>query len=163
MVTKKGILVLIVLLTCFISLAQKKPVEVDVVYTQSYCGGARPTDEMLAEIQKPKPYANKKMYVISEKGKKSVVKTTSAGNFKIKLAQGNYKLMEVWRVKKQSPNGAPLGNFDKECLKPEWSKEVMQIKVTKEKVTLELKNEIMLYCDWAFPCLKDANMPPMPE
>ena len=160
---KKGVFGFVILCMCFNSRAQKKLIEVSVLCTQAYCGGARPTDEMLAEIQKPKPYANKKMYLISEKGKKIAVKTNSDGNFKAKVTHGNYKLMEFWRIKKLSPNGAALANFDKDCLKPEWEKEVMLIRVTKEKIDFELKNEIALYCDWAFPCLKDAHMPPMPE
>lgn len=160
---KKGVLGLVILFMCFNSRAQKKLVEVNVTCTQAYCGGARPTDEMLAEIQKPKPYANKKMYLLSEKGKKIAVKTNSTGSFKVKVAHGNYKLMELWRIKNLSPNGAPLANFDMDCLKPEWEKEVMVIRVTKEKIDIEPKNEITLSCDWAFPCLKDAHMPPMPE
>src|SRR5687767_12559298 len=38
-----------------------------VEHTYSYCGGARPSPEMLAEYQTPKPFGGKKFYV--RKGK----------------------------------------------------------------------------------------------
>lgn len=152
-----------VLLNCFAALAQKKLVKVVVLARPSYCGGARPSEEMLAEMTKTKPYANKKMYLVSEKGKVRVVKTGMNGSFSIKLAEGTYKLMEAWKHKKASPNGGSIEHFDKPCLKTEWEKEALQIAVLKNEIMITDKNEITLYCDWAYPCLLEGYRQPMPE
>jgi hypothetical protein len=48
-------------------LAQQKPqarlVSGEVTQTSSYCGGARPSDEMVQEQNRPKPYGGKKFYI----------------------------------------------------------------------------------------------------
>lgn len=157
------LLALMVIVNSLCVFGQKKTVNIDVSYTSSYCGGARPNDEMLAEMLKPKPYVDKKMIVVSGKGKAYKVKTDAKGGFKIKLPQGTYKVMESWRYYQQSPNAGVLQHFDKACLKLEWEKETMQISVTKDQVIVTPKNEIIFYCDWAYPCLLESHIPPMPE
>lgn len=152
-----------VLLNCSAALAQKKLVKVVVLAQPSYCGGAPPSEEIMAEMTKPKPYASKKMYLVSEKGKARVVKTGMNGSFCIKLAEGTYKLMEAWKHKRVSPNGESIEHFDKTCLKTEWEKETLQIMVLKNEITITGKNDITLYCDWAYPCLLEAYRQALPE
>jgi hypothetical protein len=68
--------------------------------TSSYCGGARPTDEMLADIATPKPIPNKKIYI--KKGEINLFKskvlltliTDTVGNFKAKLPPGKYLIVD---------------------------------------------------------------------
>ena len=71
--------------------------------------------------------------------------------------------MEAWKHKKASPNGGSIEHFDKTCLKMEWEKETLQIAVLKNEITITGKNDITLYCDWAYPCLLEAYKQPMPE
>ena len=68
--------------------------------TSNYCGGARPSDEMLADIATPKPIPNKKIYI--KKGEINSFKnkilltliTDSAGKFQAKLPPGKYLIVD---------------------------------------------------------------------
>lgn len=144
------------------SCAQKK-VMLEVKYFQPYCGGARPTPEMEKDAQTAKPYASKYIYLISQKGKVDSVKTNEVGVFYTLLKPGVYKCFVDWRYKKQSPDLSSPDRFDKECLKTEWDKEFMIITVTKLKITSQYTSQIINYCDYNLPCLKESAKPPMRE
>lgn len=136
---------------------------IGVTYHESYCGGARPSDEMLAEIQKAKPYINQTLILIPPKGKALKVKTDFSGIFRIKLKDGTYKVKEAWRFNKSTPNGKPSSHFDNECLKSEWEKVAMELTIKSGKPNLALVNDIIIPCDWAIPCLQEAHRPPVAE
>ena len=69
----------------------KFDVSILVTSTQSYCGGARPTDEMMQELNTPKPLPEKKLYI--RKGKENSLKepiikevvTNAAGKIDLKI------------------------------------------------------------------------------
>jgi len=75
-----------------------------VTHSNSYCGGARPTDAILLEITSPKPSPNATFYV--RKGKFNDVgeevfwtfSTDENGNFSFKLPPGDYVILEKNRV-----------------------------------------------------------------
>ena len=64
--------------------------------TNSYCGGARPPDDLLEELAKPKPLTNYKLYI--KKNTPSIIDaiimdsviTDKNGRFNIRLKKGNY-------------------------------------------------------------------------
>ncbi|MDI1354975.1 MAG: hypothetical protein PSX36_08655 [bacterium] len=155
--------IVLFLFACFSGYAQNKSLRVEVSYHESYCAGARPSDELLAEIQKPKPYANRSLVIIPSKGKACKVKTDALGIFQIKLKDGNYKVKEGWRHSKSSPNGESLSHFDKTCLKSEWGKVALELTVTNGNVTVVVVNEIVVPCAWSYPCLLEAHTPPVAE
>lgn len=71
-----------------------------VSYTAQYCGGAAPSQEMLDEMAKEKPYANSVLCVktLSEtdlKSKPVITKVTTDenGNFSVVLDKGKYALV----------------------------------------------------------------------
>lgn len=163
MLNFRRISLLLVVLSSLISCAQKKNLSVMVSYVLPYCGGARPTPEMEKDAATPKPYANKKIIIVSENGKVDSVKTDAAGKFKRKFTVGRYKFYEAWRYYKSTPDGSPEERFDRACMVDEWKKEFMVVNVYKKAVKWEKNEPINLHCDWAYPCLKESHMPPRRE
>lgn len=145
------------------------PLNFTVTYTQPYCGGAKPTPEIIEESSQPKPYANFKLFFVSKKGKIDSAETDDKGILKITLKNGTYKVMEGWRLKKGTPNGQPLSDYKLECLKTQWGKELQLISLVKGKVVTTkttpqpLKIHLDLLCDYAVPCLEERHIPPMRE
>ena len=68
--------------------------------TSSYCGGARPPDDLLEELAKPKPLTNYKLYI--KKNTPSIIDaiimdsviTDKNGRFNIRLKKGNYVFID---------------------------------------------------------------------
>ena len=75
-----------------------------ITETSSYCGGAAPSDELIKELETPKPIAFKKMFVKSgnvNKANAKVIKeftTDSLGQFSLKLPYGQYCLVDEDKV-----------------------------------------------------------------
>ncbi len=163
MIRIKRTLLLTFLVLSYVLPAQKKAVTLELNYYEPYCGGARPTDEVLAEAQKPKPYAGRKVILIAKSGKVDTLTTDAKGKVKVKLKKGEYSLMEPWRYYKKSFNGAPLEHFDKECLKTEWIKTIALISVGSKKTKISFTSDLYNYCEWNIPCLLEAFVPPARE
>jgi hypothetical protein len=138
---------------------QKKLQQVNVVYQQPYCGGARPTPEILADAEKVKPYANKMFIVISDKGKADSARTDMKGTMKLKLAPGNYKVYESWRFYKTNPSGEAMGYYDKACLEEEWKKHAIELIVTKSKLIQKSDGPIVLSCFGRESCRTKQILP----
>ena len=145
------------------SCSQKKLVSAQINCMQPYCGGARPTPEILKDAENAKPYANKTIIVVSSTNKIDSVKTNQTGSFKIKLKPGTYKLFEAWRYYKKADGGMQVSDFDAECLKAEWQKEIKIVEVTKTEVKISEKNEIIQVCPWNLPCILESCKPPVHE
>ncbi|MEO6304003.1 MAG: hypothetical protein ABIP51_12605 [Bacteroidia bacterium] len=159
----KKTLLLAIFCCALIACSQKKLVSGQINYTQPYCGGARPTPEMLEDAQRAKPYANKTIIIISGKGKVDSVKTNNGGEFKTTLKIGNYKLFEAWRYYKKAAQGMVVSDFDIECQKIEWKKEIKEILITKTDIKVTDKNEIIETCPWNLPCILESHKPPARE
>jgi hypothetical protein len=83
-----------------------------VTYTNSYCGGARPSEEMLADYATPKNFVSTTIYLKRKKGGKVIYKivTDKDGKFKKCIKPGKYLLyMSKYYNKK-----LPL-NFNPKC------------------------------------------------
>lgn len=161
----------ILLSTLFLATSCKTQISLSftVTYTQPYCGGAKPTPEIVEESNQPKPYPNFKLFFVSKKGKLDSAVTDDKGLLKITLKNGTYKIMEGWKLKKGTPNGQPLSDYKLECLKTQWSKELQTFSIVKGKVLVTktnpqpLKVHLDLPCDYAVPCLEVKHIPPMRE
>jgi hypothetical protein len=135
--------------------------------SQSYCGGARPTQEIMDDINKPTPIANKTLYI--KKGltnntkSKTVlkVKTDSLGHFHCKLAIGSYYIVGDNKInlsyystllKKYSKASKNFKAIDQTCLK-DWLKQpALQFKV-KAVNNDTLKIHEVIPCEWnSIPC-----------
>jgi hypothetical protein len=154
---KKITLFVLVFLSFTIS-AQKQSVSFQIKQIHPYCGGARPTPEMEAAGRSPQPYANQKLFIVSDKGYKDSLVTDAEGNFKTNLKAGTYKVYEPWKFHKRTPNGEALGDYNMECLKKEWKKEDIKIIIAKNKP--EITDHLTQgKCPWQQECLLKKNMP----
>ncbi|HEV7230798.1 MAG TPA: hypothetical protein VGO45_05690 [Bacteroidia bacterium] len=127
-----------------------------ITQTHSYCGGARPSDEMLARLNTPAPYAGKKLYIrygnqnSSKKKIIRIISADSAGHFKIQLPSGTYciiqdeqiKRLDIEHFKKQETEYLKL---DENCLKNWWSQCFTTFEVKSE-------NKTNLNINFNFPC-----------
>lgn len=148
---------LLFLLLPFCLLSQTK-VNIQILQKQVYCGGARPNPEILAQFEKPIPFANKKLVIVSANGKTCTASTNNNGYLKIKLKAGSYKVYEAWRYNKQTPDGTDKKNFDTECLKLAWEK--VDITIDVQKKTQNIKVDIdEAYCQHTIPCLLNPQYP----
>lgn len=148
-----------VLLSC----SQKKLVSTQINFMQPYCGGARPSAEILKESEKPKPYSNKTIVIVALNGKVDSAKTNNNGLLNVKLKIGDYKFFEAWRYYKKADGGMLVSDFDAECLKAEWQKEIKTITITKTEIKISDKNEIIEFCPWNLPCILESRKPPARE
>lgn len=87
-----------------------KETTINLQYTNSYCGGAQPNDQILADLNKPKPFSDQMIYV--KQGSKNILsnpildsaKTNATGDVRFNLSQGTYCLIRKERVDKQYYN-----------------------------------------------------------
>lgn len=161
--TSRLISILLLVFACFCSFSQKGVLKIQITYTEPYCGGARPTKEIEEEANRARPYAGKKIVIVSESGKVRCVKTNEQGFINIKLKPGSYSLFEKWRHNRQVPEGYKISDVDPECIKLEWKKEIARVKVISAGSTVDQNNAVAGYCPWSTPCLIDSVRPPQPQ
>jgi hypothetical protein len=133
-------------------------VNVKLSQKQSYCGGARPSEEILERYKKPLPYVNKKLIIVSSNGKIDSTTTDTKGALKLKLKPGSYKLYEAWRYRKRTPDGTTINDFDTSCLAQVWQKPDITIDVQKRKQVLTIDLD-PVYCPHTIPCLNNPHIP----
>ncbi len=81
-----------------------------LTYTNRYCGGARPSEEMLAQYATPRNFTSTTIYLKRNKGGKVIYKIVAdkEGNFKKCIKPGKYFLyMSKYYDKKLSLNFNP--------------------------------------------------------
>jgi hypothetical protein len=140
------------------SLLSQTKVNVQIMQKQTYCGGVKPSAEILARYDKPIPFANKKFVLVSANGNTCTATTNANGYLKIKLKVGSYKCYEAWRYYHQSPDGKDLKLYDTECLKTAWAK--VDITIECQKKTQTVTSEVDdVYCMHTIPCLLNPHFP----
>lgn len=110
-----------------------------------YCGGARPTQEMLDRMAKPVPYPGKKFYVKAGKVnnlKAKIVASFISGNlgdFSIQLAPGTYSFLLEEQLHEINPQDYENENqkVDAQCLKEWWLQPYYLLEV-KDKNVVDL-------------------------
>ncbi|MBC7696001.1 MAG: hypothetical protein H7141_11215 [Burkholderiales bacterium] len=138
--------------------AQSKKIKVTLVQYIPYCGGAKPTAEIIKSAEKPVAYANKKLIYISDKQKTDTIITDKSGNIVKTLPYGTYKFFTPWKFYKTVPPGTKENNLQMDCLKEEWVKEDLKITVSK-KITVDVNNLKYPACLHKFPCLINKHLP----
>jgi hypothetical protein len=160
-------------------LAQKtggiKPPRVTVkgklMQTNSYCGGAKPSEEMLEQIQKPVPYANKVFYV--RKGKVNSTKaeviasftTDVNGEFSFMITPGTYSIIQEKQLKALKSSDLQSKDHqvvDAKCMKEWWTKPYYVLEVKTESITIpEWSIHHPCFVKGDIPCMSyDGPMPP---
>ena len=116
-----------------------------VEQTSSYCGGARPSQEMLDKLARPKVYPNKKFYIRQGKINRTEAKivtrftTDSTGKFTIQLKPGTYSIIVEEQLYSVDPNKYENENqqVDRKCLDEWWAKSYYLL-VIKNKNIIDL-------------------------
>lgn len=75
-----------------------------ITQTNDWCGGMRPTEEMLKDLNTPKPFPNKWLFIKKNiKGKSHIdipiidsFISNEQGEITCKLPEGNYQIVESW-------------------------------------------------------------------
>ena len=131
--------------TGLINYSSTRTVSGNVQQTSSYCGGARPTDEMLKQFATPVAFPNKKFYIRCGKkntAKGKIVKTFTTdqnGFFSIELKPGTYSIILEEQLKKIKAVDYINQNqqLDTNCVK-DWWKKPYYLLVVKDKNISEL-------------------------
>lgn len=142
-----------------------------VTQTSTYCGGAEPSEEILAEYSKAKPYNGKTFYV--RKGNTNTLKgkiilsfkADENGKFSFQLPPGIYSIIQETQVKEiktmdYKKNGSLPA--DPICLKNWWVKPyyILEIK-DKDVIDLHFKFHHPCFVSGDIPCIQYTGpMPP---
>jgi hypothetical protein len=136
--------------------------------TFAYCGGARPSKEVLENLQSPVAYAGKKFYIregrINTTSAKIVASfvTDSAGNFKVSLKPGTYSIIveEQLNTIKASDLQTTELKVDEQCLKQWWSKplQVIQVKGVVNNLKFSFHQRCFIGSD--IPCISYTGPTP---
>jgi hypothetical protein len=109
-------------------------VTVKVTYTSPYCGGARPSDQMLEDSKKPKPLPGQLFYVKPGKENSMSVnalaqaETDTSGKMVFKLPLGKYMLLLPVQTVEMDTNSYVTNQYyryDRKCLIEWWKKPVI--------------------------------------
>jgi hypothetical protein len=141
-------------------------VEITVTQTASYCGGARPSEEILQELNSPIPSANTKVFIgrgVENAGHGVILETVTDvdGKVRVELPSGDYYL--VFETKTIENKTKLLGAYreetayysamDVDCLE-NWFKQpdfVFSVEKNKSKSVVVNKH---IPCSWsAIPCV----------
>lgn len=127
---KNNSLLLLILLCTHAAFALKKgsaklvSIQGQITQTAAYCGGAQPSEEMLQQMAKPKPFPNKEIVIkIGPKNKvgnavyKRIV-TDQDGKFTVRLKSNMvYCFIEDWKAKPfKVPQNTEFVQWDAACL-----------------------------------------------
>jgi len=137
----------------------RKQVVMQFSITQSYCGGAAPTEGMLNGLKNKPPFAFKTIYVY--KGGKCIdsLKTDSSGSVTKKFKKGKYNLILPYKHFKTVPFGENE-EFDMVCMEKEWKLADATLEV-KFGGTIFINKRIgHQFCPWQYNCVKERHIPP---
>lgn len=127
-----------------------------ITKTDSYCGGANPSQEMLDEIKKKKIPVGEKFYVIkgscntSNRKILSTLAFDSNGKLKLSMAPGCYSIINEAGLNRPA---ADTSQFDMNCILEEWKKPLFSFEVHKGK-SETFSHNIEEVCPFNLPCRK---------
>lgn len=153
---------LLLLFVCLIGIcnAQKVKIQFEFKYKQPYCGGAKPTAEIIAETQKERPLDNQKFYVYQNNKCIDTIRTNDSGAVVLKYLPGTYYLFEAWKHFKKTPDGSPLADFNKACMAKEWLKPNYKIMIASASdFTMDYYEISASRCAHQLACLKVRHLP----
>lgn len=127
---------------------------VKIMYTEAYCGGAAPPDELIAELSTPKVYANQavEIYVSNTlEGKKMFLKTDQNGMLSLPTSFGETLYLSIYPFTNAPENTKGEDRSYAECYKKHVIKSLKALNVTNSDQILNISVE--KDCD---PCLPPA-------
>jgi len=149
---------------------QKFQVTGSIMETKSYCGGAQPSPEIMANLNKPSPIPFAKLFVkkgTENKEKAEVIEIITAdsiGNFSISLPAGNYCVVEEWKTKKfELPENTEFQTVDSACYRNLYNNCDYQLLITDKNID-NIKIVFHRNCPWGQPCISyHGPLPPMAQ
>ncbi|MBI3501287.1 MAG: prealbumin-like fold domain-containing protein [Bacteroidetes bacterium] len=153
---------------------KKVAVSGTVTQTFPYCGGARPTKEVMDAISQSKPYSGKKFHVIKGETNTASHKiilsftTDSAGNFSFQLPAGTYSILldEQVAAPDSKKYTSQFVKMDEACFKDWWAKPYYLLEVPAATTNTNIKGLNFEFHHRCFlqndiPCLQyDGPLPP---
>lgn len=124
--------------------AEKKVITIQ--YTRQYCGGAKPSAEILEQLNTALPLSNCKVKLVrtDKKSKSRTLMTNDKGEFSAALPNGKYKIY----IASNKTNKAQLP-FNKKCRKL-CSMPLGELDLTANQTTAEIR----IPCDPCDPSVK---------
>ncbi|MFN5183988.1 MAG: hypothetical protein ACK5D5_13290 [Bacteroidota bacterium] len=147
---KHKILTVFIILTSIIGYSQEvNKKKITITYTRSYCGGARPNDEIINALNQPKVLANCKIKLESDGKikKKFKGRTNEKGELEIKIKKGKYILY----IASNEKNKSELP-FDKSCKKLR-KKALSNFEISDKETSIEIR----IPCNPCDPSLKERR------
>jgi hypothetical protein len=146
---------------------QKFQITGSIMETRSYCGGAVPSAELLAQCNTPMGVAYGKLYVKkgnSNKEKSAVMDSIVAdksGKFIINLPAGTYCLVEDWKSQKFTlPDNTEIQTVDSTCYRNRYNTCDYQLTVADKNID-SVKVVFHRNCAWSQPCINyHGPLPP---
>jgi hypothetical protein len=114
-----------------------------IMLTSSFCGGARPNEEMMMEAERPKPYVGKTLYVrrgMSNSAKEKIIlkfTANKAGEFNFRLPAGTYVIIQAEQVNAYDSTKVERRqyiNVDHACMREWWVKPLYVLEVIDKDV-----------------------------
>ena len=132
--------------------------ELKITVHVPYCGGARPTDEML---NKYKP-VTKSFILASDNKYERLVKSNELGVITLALPVGKYHLKELYKnvsfdefyAKEKESKGNFIEVGSSECYKKWWQKNVIDFEITDSTTSLTANGMLYSNCYTKNPCDK---------
>lgn len=141
-----------------------------ITYTESWCGGARPTEEMEREFATPKPYAYYHLYLRKDTNNIKLpiymhIVTDSLGYFSIKLPAGKYTVVDDRKkdeatykstLEKYKKETSYTGAIDKACYTNYVSEPDFIINVERKSTSIiQVEYNYHKGCNWSgAPCVE---------
>lgn len=136
--------------------------------TASYCGGAAPTENILASLRTPRPFVNKKLYIKSDSLNDmhapilDSVMSDQNGNFQFQLPPGIYCIVDERKatpdffqmlIKNHSEQTASYSKINQTCLK-KWMQKPDAVIVVAQNGTTSITVRYHKPCVWnQIPCI----------
>ncbi len=105
----------------------KGPFTLNVIYGEQYCGGAQPTDGIIEDISRPKPFLNGKIYIAEEGPNQEVidekeVQLDKEANVKLNLDSGRYFISLIPLTPEPMDSSLSPAEMDKIKCNNQWRK-----------------------------------------
>ena len=142
----------------------------EVTESFKYCGGARPSEKILAERKTPRPFVNKVFHI--RKGNTNTLKkpillsftTDTNGYFSFALPPGTYSIIQTDQVKKLNTKKYKINyiDVDETCLINWWAEPYAILEIKNENIAaLKFHFEHSCFLEGDVPCRKYKG--PMPQ
>jgi hypothetical protein len=127
------------------------------IYIQkAYCGGARPSEEMVQGLRQPASnftlyYKTNDLVTIEHVSTIDSVKTDSAGHYTLRLHKGQFCFFEKWKMDRLSiPKDDKFNHWDSVCYLQQY--QTCDFSINIQSDTSQANIILQRHCPWNTPC-----------